>query len=154
MAVVVVSLFVVVFALRQNTDALKGATVDAIFERQQFELYWSGEIAPIFIKAIQSPSQLSAAESWQLSEWFTAAIAARHNEFSQYKLGLIDEKTWLITEGVIQLMFSFGWSQDWWELYRELPWDDEFKKRVDDVIQGSTFDYNEMLDQFSKFGSE
>jgi len=154
MAVVVVSLIVVVFELRQNTDALKGATVDAIFERQQFELYWSGEIAPIFVKAIQSPSQLSAAESWQLSEWFTAAISARQNEYLQYKLGLIDENIWLTTEGIIQLMFGFGWSKDWWDVYRDVPWDDEFKQRVDYLIETSTINYDGMLDKFSKFGSE
>jgi len=49
-AVVVVSLLVVVFELRQNTAAIRGSAISAVAERQQFELYWSGEMAPVFVK--------------------------------------------------------------------------------------------------------
>ena len=118
---VVVSLLIVVFELQQNSAAIRGATMGAVAERQQFELYWSGEMAPVFVKAIQSPSQVNAIEAWQLSEWLTAAIVARRNEFSQYKMGLVNEESWLLTEGTIQLMFSFKWSRDWWAVYREVP---------------------------------
>ena len=51
-AAVVASLLVVVFELRQNTAAIRGSAISAVAERQQFELYWSGEIAPVFVKAI------------------------------------------------------------------------------------------------------
>ena len=131
-AALVISLIVVVYELRQNTNALQGTATDAISERQQFELYWSSEIAPVFVKAIKDPEQLTASEIWQLSEWHTSAIAARQSEFSQYRLGLIEDTDWQTTEGVIQFMFSFKWSRDWWEAYREIPWNDDFKQRVDD----------------------
>ncbi len=153
-AALVISLIVVVYELRQNTNALQGTATDAISERQQFELYWSSEIAPVFVKAIKDPEQLTASETWQLSEWHTSAIAARQSEFSQYRLGLIGDSDWQTTEGVIQFMFSFKWSQDWWEAYREIPWNDDFKQRVDDLIETNEFDYEDLLDRMSRFGTE
>lgn len=153
-AALVISLLLVVFELRQNTNALQGATTDAISERQQFELYWSSELAPVFVKAIRTPEQLTAAETWQLSEWHTAAIAARQNEFLQYTLGLINEAEWRTTEGVIQLMFSFKWSQDWWRAYREVPWNGDFIRRVDELVENNEFDYEALLEQFSRFGAD
>jgi len=153
-AALVMSLILVVYELRQNTDALQGTTTDAIFERQQFELYWSSELAPTFVKAIRNPEDLDASETWQLSEWHTSAIAARQNEFSQYRLGLIEEADWQTTEGVIQLMFSFKWSRDWWQAYREVPWNEDFKRRVDNLIETNEFDYEELLDRFARFGAK
>ena len=153
-AALVISLLVVVYELRQNTNALQGTAIDTISERQQFELYWSSEIAPVFVKAIKDPEQLTASETWQLSEWHTSAIAARQSEFSQYRLGLTEESDWQTTEGVIQSMFSFKWSQDWWEAYRDMPWNNDFKQRVDDLIETNEFDYADLLDQFSRFGTE
>ena len=153
-AALVISLVVVVYELRQNTNALQGTATDAISERQQFELYWSSEIAPVFVKAIKNPEKLTASETWQLSEWHTSAIAARQSEFSQYRLGLIGDSDWQTTEGVIQFMFSFKWSQDWWEAYREIPWNDDFTQRVDDLIETNEFDYEDLLDRMSRFGTE
>ena len=153
-AALVISLVIVVYELRQNTSALQGTATDAISGRQQFELYWSSEMAAVFVKAIKYPEKLTAIESWQLSEWHTSAIAARQSEFSQYRLGLIEESDWQTTEGVIQSMFSFKWSRDWWEAYRKFPWNDDFKQRVDDLIEKNDFDYTDLLDQFSRFGTE
>jgi len=153
-AVVVVSLLVVVFELRQNTAAIRGATLGAVAERQQFELYWSSEIASDFVKAIQSPSQLSPVEGWRMSEWLTAAIVARQNEYSQYRMGLVSEESWQLTEGTIQLMLSVEWSQNWWAVYREVPWDEAFISRVDTLVEESTFDYNEVLKQLSEIGTD
>ena len=64
-----------------------------------------------------------------------AAFVARQNEFSHYEMGLVDEDAWLLTEGTIQLMLSFEWSREWWNVYREVPWDSEFTARVDQLIE-------------------
>lgn len=81
-----------------------------------------------------------------------AAIVARQNEFSQYEMGLVDEDAWLLTEGTIQLMLSFEWSRERWNVYREVPWDSEFTARVDQMIEESTLDYKDVLEQLSKIG--
>jgi len=154
MTVVVVSLLVVVFELQQNTAAIRGATLGAVAERQQFELYWSGEIAPVFVKAIQTPDQVNAIEAWQLSEWLTSAMNARVSEYSQYRLGLANEETWLTTKATIQMMLSFEWSQEWWSIYRDGPWDQEFVALVDSIVEESTYDYNEVLEQLSEIGTD
>lgn len=153
-AVVVASLLLVVFELRQNTDALRGATLDAITERGQFELHWSSEIAPIFIKAVQDPSQLDTIEAYRLGEWMTSALNARRNEFAQYQLGLLDESSWLASESIIQFLFSHEWAREWWLIYRGAFWNQDFVKRVDELVETSPFDYEEILEQLSNIGSD
>jgi hypothetical protein len=153
-AVVVASLMLVVFELRQNTNALRGSTMDAITERGQFELHWSNEIASIFVKAIQDPSQLDTVEAYRLSEWMSAALNARQSEFVQYQLGLLDENGWLPIENVIELMFSFEWSREWWLIYRGGYWNQDFTSRVDQLIEESNIDYKEILEQLSNIGSD
>ena len=152
--VVVVSLLIVVFELRQNTDALRGATLDAITERGQFELQWSSDIAPIVVKAIQDPSQLDTVEAYRLGEWLTAAMNARQNEVIQSQLGLLDERTWAAMEHVIQAVLGYEWSREWWSIYRGGFFNQEFVMRVDELIEESTFDYRELLEQLSNIGKE
>lgn len=87
---VIATLIYLSVQIRQNTKAVRGAALDAITERKQFELKWSSEIAGAFRKSIENPAALADEESWQLTEWMTAAFVARQNEYFQYKNGLID----------------------------------------------------------------
>jgi hypothetical protein len=152
-AMVVLSLLLVVFELRQNTNALRGSTFDAITEHGQFELYWSSEIAPIVVKAIQDPSQLDVVESFRLGEWLTSAMNARQNEFVQYQLGLIDERSWETLENVIQVMLGYEWAREWWSIYGTNFVNREFVAKVDELMEGSTFDYAQTLEELSEIGS-
>jgi len=153
-AIVVVSLLLVVFELRQNTDALRGSTIDAITEHGQFELYWSGEIAPIVVKAVQDPAQLDIVESFQLGEWLTSAMNARQNEFAQFQLGLLDQQSWTALENVIEVILGYDWAREWWSINRNALYNEEFAAHVDKIVEESTFDYAQVLDQLSKIGSK
>lgn len=151
-AFVVVSLLLVVYELRQNTNALRGSTLDAITEHGQFELHWSSEIAPVVIKAVQNPSQLDLVEAFQLGEWITAAMNARQNEFVQFQLGLLDEPSWAALEGVIQVILGYEWAREWWVIHRAY-FNREFGARVDEILEESTFEYADVLEQLSEIGS-
>ena len=94
---VIVSLIYLAFQVRQNTRALRGATLDAITNHQQDELRWSADMAPIWKKVFQSPDDLTFEESWQASEWLNAAFTARQNEYFQFRHGLLDEEVWALT---------------------------------------------------------
>ena len=41
---------------------------------------------------MEEPATLTYEESWQLSEWVTAAFTARQNEYHQYRQGMLDEE--------------------------------------------------------------
>ena len=153
-AIVVFSLLLVVFELRQNTDALKGSTIDAITEHGQFELYWSAEIAPIVVKAVQDPAQLDIVEAYRLGEWITAAMNARQNEFVQYRLGLLDEQTWASLENVIEVLLGYDWAREWWSINRNALFNQEFVVHVDRIIDESTFEYAQVLEQLSEIGKK
>lgn len=111
---VVVSLIYVAVQIRQNTKAIRGSTLDAITAHQQAELRWSGELATEFRKAIEAPETLSFEERWQLSEWMTAAMTARQNEFHQYQQGLLDDEVWSSIESIIKLVLGNAFARTWW----------------------------------------
>ena len=153
-AIVVFSMMLVVFELRQNTDALKGSTIDAITEHGQFELYWSSEIAPIIVKAVQDPAQLDIVEAFQLGEWLTSAMNARQNEFVQHRLGLLDQQAWTALENVIEVILGYDWAREWWSINRSALFNEEFVAHVDRIVDESTFEYAQVLDQLSKIGTK
>ena len=113
-AAVVVSLIYLAYQVRQNTRAIRGATLDAITDHMQDELKWSSEMAHIWKIVLDEPKELTFEESWQLSEWVTAAFTARQNEFHQYRHGLLDKDIWKASENIIRLLVGMEWVQNWW----------------------------------------
>ena len=64
---VIATLIYLSVQIRQNTKAVRGAALDAITERKQFELKWSSEIAGAFRKSVENPDTLTLEETWQLT---------------------------------------------------------------------------------------
>ncbi|MEJ2503508.1 MAG: hypothetical protein P8177_09405 [Gemmatimonadota bacterium] len=131
---VVLSLLYLSVQIRQNTRAVRGSTAHAVTERQQVELHWSHEIASIFAKAIETPDQLNSAEAWSLSEWLTAAIVMRQNEFRQYRLGLLDEDSWKQAENVILMVLSLTWARNWWYVLGREQVQEDLAARIDELL--------------------
>lgn len=138
---VVVSLLYLAAQVRHNTRAVQGATAHSVTERQQAELHWSHEIASIFTKAIETPHDLTSAEAWSLSEWLTAAVVMRQNEFRQYRLGLLSEDVWKQSENVILMLLAFPWGRNWWNVLGREQVRPELAAHIDQLLQDS-----EMLD--------
>lgn len=72
----------------------------------------------------------------------------------QYKLGLLDEDTWRASEGIIQNVLSFDWSQRWGELYSEHLSNKELVLHVNEIQEDSMLDYRAFLEQLSNVGAE
>ena len=70
---VIISLIYLAAQIRQNTRAIRGATLNAVTQHQQFELKWSAEIGSSLRKAIHAPDTMSEDDTWQVSEWVTSA---------------------------------------------------------------------------------
>jgi len=64
---VIATLIYLSVQIRQNTKAVRGAALDAVTERKQFELKWSSEIAGAFRKSVENPDALTHEETWQLT---------------------------------------------------------------------------------------
>lgn len=144
---VVISLIYLAFQVRQNTRAIKGATLGAITSQQKDELRWSAEMPHIWKKAIEAPGSLTFEESFQLGEWTTAAFTARQNEFHQYRNGLLDREIWLGSENIIRLLVGLEWIRNWWQEHGRNDRSAEFVELVDRLISKNTRDVVSELDK-------
>lgn len=137
---VVVSLVYLALQIRQNTRAIRGSTLDAITAHMQEELRWSSEMPLVFKKALDDPDTLTFEESWQLSEWVTAAFTARQNEYHQYRQGLLDDDVWGASENIIRLLMGMAWVQNWWQDYGRKNLADSFVRQVESLVNVSERD--------------
>ena len=142
---VIATLIYLSVQIRQNTRAMRGATLDSITERKQFELRWSSDISQAWRKSIIAPSSLTDDESWQITEWMTAAFVARQNEYFQFKQGLIDAEAWKQSEKVIQMALSSEWGQAWWREFGPTTFLDSFIAVVNRIVDESELDYRDVL---------
>lgn len=134
---VVVSLIYLAIQVRQNTRAIRGQTAHAVTERQQEELHWSHEIADIFTKAIETPRELDSAEAWSLSEWMSAAVVMRQNEYRQFRLGLLERGAWEQSEQVILMLLSFPWGRNWWRVVGREQVSSDLAAHVDALLENA-----------------
>jgi hypothetical protein len=115
MAIVVVTLIFLVLQMRQNTRTIQGSTIDSVTQTQQAELRWSSDISDVFSKAIERPTDLDSSEAWKMSEWLISAMAARQNEFLQFKRRHLDPEEWKAFETIILVILSLPWARNWWK---------------------------------------
>jgi hypothetical protein len=132
-AAVVISLIYLAVQIRQNTNAIRGATLDAITAHMQAELRWSSDMPDVFRQALQDPDSLTWEESWRLSEWVTAAFTARQNEYHQYRQGLLDDDVWESIENIIRLLIGMEWIYTWWCDYGRKNLADSFVQKVESI---------------------
>ena len=149
---VIVTLVYLAAQIRQNNRSLTGATLNAITEHQQYELRWSTEIGDAFQKAMRSPESMSESETWEVSEWTTAAILARQNEYFQYRHGLLLEENWQACKKIIPIILGPAWFHNWWEVYGKETMSDEFVERVEEILAESQFDLEEALQNMKMKG--
>ena len=149
---VIATLVYLATQIRQNTRAIRGATLNAVTQHQQFELRWSAEMGPSIRKAIHTPDQMSEDDVWQVSEMFTAFFVARQNEFSQYKQGLLSEEDWMSRESIIRVTLGIEWGQHWWLTFGKEYFTTEFVELVGRIMDASDYDFAETMKEFEKGG--
>ena len=81
-----------------------------------------------------------------MSEWLTAALLARQNEFFQYRRGLLDREVWEASEGIIQAILSTSWARNWWKVVRRGTGSSAFVAHVESLAdQAPPFRPDEFL---------
>ena len=147
---VVVSLIYLAGEVRQNTRAIRGSTLDAITAHQQFELQWSSELGASFRKSLEAPDTLTYEESWKLSEWMTAAFAARQNEYHQFRQGLLDDAVWESLQNIIRFILGSEWAMGWWRDYGKGYLSAEFVAMVEKLLEEDQRDTSELVKVLDK----
>jgi hypothetical protein len=142
---VIATLLYLAAQIRQNTKAIKGATLDSLTQHKQAELRWSSDIATAWRKSIEEPENLTPDEAWQMTEWMTAAFVARQNEYFQYEQGLIDDDSWAASTIAIRMILGSDWGRNWWKEFAPHSFTDAFRSVIDDVIRETSVDYHEVL---------
>ena len=118
---VIGSLLFVGFEIRQNTDAVRGSTIQGISDQSmQFTLALSMDpdwlqLQERIVGDSVPPSQLSRLERRKLTWVLLSSTRIMENRFRQMQLGILER------ESMGQLGASRGWYGSWW--FREW-WDD------------------------------
>ena len=86
---------------------------------------------------------------WEVSEWLTAAMLARQNEYFQYKHGLLLEENWIACRKIIDYCLNSAWSRNWWDAYGRDAMSDDFAEQVDGILSGSSFVFSNAWDSVS-----
>lgn len=149
---VIMTLIYVAVQIRQNTRAIRGATLNAVTQHMQYENRWSAEIGPSFRKALHDPAAMDEEDAWQMGEWLTAAFVARQNEYSQLQQGLLSERDWRNSEKVISIILGADWTRGWWQTYGREPFSDDFVAVVDRIIARGTFDSSGAVRRVAELG--
>lgn len=151
---VIITLVYLAIQIRQNTRAVRGATLNAVTQHMQYENRWSAEIGSSFRKALHAPDEMTEDDAWQMGEWLTAAFVARQNEYSQYQQGLLSARDWHRSEKIIAIIVGIKWTQRWWATYGREPFTDEFVAVVDRIIERDSFDSAGILKKVTELGHE
>ena len=139
-------------ALDANTRAIRGSTLDAITQNQQTELRWSADTAHVWRKVLEDPESLTFEESWQASEWMTAALCARQNEYRQYRQGLLEEDVWESIQNVVRILLGVPWGRRWFDDYGHEVLTDDFVNVVKGILEDkSDLDARELLSDVVSF---
>jgi len=120
--------------IRQSTRVIRGSTVHSVTQTQQNELRWGSDISEVFVKAIGS-TELTPEEVWQMSEWMMSAMAARQNEYVQYRHGHMASEVWEASENIICMLTSFDWGRKWWTVYGHKTFTKDFVILVDELMK-------------------
>ena len=151
---VVISLIYLAYQVRQNTRAIRGATLDSVTSHMKSELRWSGEMAPIWKKVFREPDTLTFEEAWELGEWTNASLTARQNEFHQFRHGLLDEDVWEASENIIRLLMCIDWIRNWWNEHGRHDKSAEFAALVDRLAEAGGRDSMKELDAVFAYSKE
>ena len=139
---VIATLAYLAVQIRQNTRAVRSSTLNEVTRAQVAELRWSSDIAGAFRRAVEDPESMSADDTWQVTEWMTAAFLARQNEMTQHEQGLLDGDQWERSQQILRLLCGIPWVQRWWHSYGRQVFTGAFVARVDEIMRSESADHD------------
>ena len=131
---VVLGLVFVGFQIRQNTDAVRSATVQALAEMSMENIALgveSAELRQAYSIGMGNPDALSGEQAQLLSWYTTHAMRIMENRFRQFELGVLVDAT--AVGGTGRLYRSY-WFRTWWESNEDQWAGSAFHEFIVDVV--------------------
>jgi hypothetical protein len=114
---VVGSVIFVALEIRQNTDAVRSATIQAISEQSfdsNFRLAENPDLLALMLKA-DNQEPLTDSERFQLFTLLNAILRLNQNRYQQFRLGVLDTATLFEVGGRSSVYQGFIFAEYWEE---------------------------------------
>lgn len=134
---VVPSLIYVAIQLRQNTNAVRAQSRQAVLTASQAELFVQIERPEISLSII-NPSVLTQEEQVRLSSFFFAVFRAREFAWLQHENGVIDDAQWDTEAAVIMFFIDSHRVRDWWIEVGSSGFSVQFSTFIDRLIEANS----------------
>ena len=118
------------YEIRQNTDATRAQTSEAVFAGKQVELQAVSD-DPELIKNIIKQGPLTVDEQIKLFTWLASALSAREFSWLQWKNDVIDETQWQSELLILRAFLQAPRVRLWWENVGYMTVSNEFRQYVE-----------------------
>ena len=130
---VIASLVYLAQQLRQNTNAIRGESRQAMLNASQTEIFALMDNPDIAID-LTKPDALTPEEHVKVSAWLFALFRARQFAWLQHRNKAIDDSQWETEIAVIRFYFDSQRVQDWWKALGRAAFGNEYSDFVDSII--------------------
>ncbi len=131
---ILITLLYLVIEIGQNTEALEASSRQAALEGDVQHLY-QGVATPELWQAYVKPN-LTEVEKIRLSGYLFAFLRMRERDWLQYRLGALDEATWLTYQTGMLGTLHYEQVNKWWNNYGSSVFDPTFREHVDNLLEG------------------
>ena len=135
---VIGSLVFVALEIRQNTDAVRSATIQGVLDQS-----FAANLPPVDNATLRdalylAPEELSDDQRRQLMWFFTAVLRVQLNRFYQAQVGVLDEEA-VLELGARGGMFQLPTFKRWW-LTQGGRYSPAFEEYIDSIVNGEPVD--------------
>lgn len=130
---VVISLFYVAYQIRQNTNAVRSATAQAVhehFAKWYHLLAADGDLSQIVANGLRDYSSLSEQEKARFIATFMAFLSYSQNAFLKWREGLLASPLWMGWELLILNLICAPGGRTFWK-ERSYLFGEEFRQYVE-----------------------
>ncbi len=131
---VIATLIFVAFEIRQNTSAVRSATIQAISEQSYDSNYRLAENPDLLALIRKSDNQepLTESERDQIFTWWNAILRLNQNRYQQFRLGVLDDAT-IFEVGGRSSVYQGSSFAEYWEATKQSH-SVEFQRFVEECV--------------------
>jgi len=132
----VISLFYVAHSIRQNTNAVRSATAQAVHEHfaSRYHLLAADfELSQLAVSGLRDYSSLSEPEKARFIAIFMAFLSYSQNSFLKWREGLLEPPPWMGWELLIMNLVAAPGGREFWR-ERGYLFGEEFRRHVENGL--------------------
>ena len=131
---VLLGIFILIYEIQQNTDAIRSQTRAAIYSGAQEELWKNMEYPDVTLNMRVTDHELSPEEKIRFDAWMSASMRAREFAWIEYRNGNLDATYWESDRNVIAIVLGTERGRIWWNEIGSLGFGPEFVTYVDEYM--------------------